>query len=67
MSESPTARCSEESCMVSTVDSLLTSSLYEKSGKEKKGEYRSNCLGEKRSNINKTLGFDQYERILCLS
>lgn len=53
--------------MVSTVDSFLTSSLYEKSGKEKKGEYRSNCLGEKRGNINKTLGFDQYERMLCLS
>lgn len=27
--------------MVSTVDSFLTSSLYEKSGKEKKGEYKS--------------------------
>lgn len=47
MSESPAVGCSEESCMITTVDSFLTASLCSRSGKGKTSECKSNYLGKK--------------------
>lgn len=47
MSESPAVGCSEESCMITTVDSFLTDSLCSRSGKSKTSECNSNYLGKK--------------------
>lgn len=47
MSESLAVGCSEESCMITTVDSFLTDSLCSRSGKSKTSECNSDYLGKK--------------------
>ena len=47
MNESPAVGCSEESYMMSTVDSILTASFCLKSGKGKTSKCKSNYLGKK--------------------
>lgn len=47
MNESPTLGCSEESCMMSAVDSFLIAGLSSRSGKGKTSECKSNYLGKK--------------------